>query len=144
MAITGLAALLAALRLALASETTSENLFQTWMVDWIVVWAALAMLVFFMLKPLFTFLKSDRQSFKEAVLLRQMALLEPNLAQELRTLGMYQQRRDEEAAENALELEASLAPLGSLTAAPSRRTSGKDLADVNELSHSVNRFSPAA
>ena len=149
VALTGLAALLAAFRLALSSETTAENLFQTWMIDWILVWAAFAVMVFFMLQPLFIFLKSDRQSYREAVLLRQMALLEPNLAQELRTLGMYQQRRDEEAAQAKLDTEESLAALGSLTAplsaaSKSRFARKPDVTENDELVRSVNQFSPAA
>jgi hypothetical protein len=113
---TGLAALMAAFRLASDGSASEEEMFRTWMIDWALIWVALAALGLRLLKPVLDYVVSDQNAHAEASMLRELSRVEPNFAQELRSMTMHQQMRDEQAAEEALATQEALAALGGVRA----------------------------
>jgi hypothetical protein len=74
-----------------------------------------------LLKPLYDFFVTDQIALLEAYQVKQMRRLQPGFDQELRSLGLYQQYRDEQAAEAAAtkcEIDQA-ATLGGLSTPPS-------------------------
>ncbi len=114
---TGLAALMAAFRLATTSGAEGDEMFRAWMIDWAVIWIALAAFSLRLLKPIFDYLVSEHQEYADALMIREMSRLEPNFAQELRSMALHQQMRDEQVAEASAAATEALAPLGGLTTA---------------------------
>jgi hypothetical protein len=112
---TGLAALMAAFRLATSGGAEGDEMFRAWMIDWAVIWVALAAVSLRILKPVFEYLISEQNAHADAAMIREISKLEPSFAQELRSLEMHQQLRDELAAEAAQAASEALTPLGGLT-----------------------------
>ena len=112
---TGLAALMAGFRLATTSGAEGEEMFRAWMIDWAVIWFALAAFSLRLLKPIFDYLVSEQNAHADASLISEISKLEPSFAQELRSIALYQQMRDEQAAETQAAASEALTPLGGLT-----------------------------
>jgi hypothetical protein len=95
--LTGLAALIAGFRLATQGGTEGDEMFRDWMIAWGVIWFALAGVSLRLLKPLYDFFVTDQIAQLDAFKVKQMRSLQPNFDQELRSLGLYQQMRDEKS-----------------------------------------------
>lgn len=112
---TGLAALMAGFRLATSSGAEGDEMFRAWMIDWAVIWVVLAAFSLRLLKPIYDYLVSERNALTEASMIRELSKLEPNFAQELRSMSLHQQMLDEQATETSAATSEALAPLGGLT-----------------------------
>jgi hypothetical protein len=112
---TGLAALMVGFRMATTSGAEGEEMFRAWMIDWAVVWVILAALSLRLLKPIFDYVVSEQNAYAEALMVREISKHEPNFAQELRSMAMQQQMRDEQASESAAQAADALSALGGLT-----------------------------
>jgi hypothetical protein len=123
---TGLAALMAAFRLATNSGAEGDEMFRAWMIDWAVIWFALATFSLRLLKPIFDYLVSEQNAHADASMLREISKLEPSFAQELRSMALHQQMRDEQAAEASAAASEALAPLGGLTPASASKPKSVD------------------
>jgi hypothetical protein len=114
---TGLAALMAGFRLATNSGAEGEEMFRAWMIDWALIWFTLAALSLRLLKPIFDYVINEQSAHAEAAMVRELSKLEPSFAQELRSMTMHQQLRDEQAVEQAQASSEALPALGGLTTA---------------------------
>jgi hypothetical protein len=99
--LTGLTALVAGFRLATNGGAEGEEMFRAWMIAWAVIWFALAGVCLRLLKPLYDFFVTDQIAQLDAYKVTQMRRLHPGFDQELRSLALYQQLRDERAADAA-------------------------------------------
>ncbi len=93
--LTGLVALISGFRLATQGATEGDEMFRDWMIAWGVIWFALAGVSLRLLKPLYDFFVTDQIAQLDAFKVKQMRRLQPNFDQELRSLSLYQQMRDE-------------------------------------------------
>jgi hypothetical protein len=119
---TGLAALMAGFRIATSSGAEGDEMFRAWMIDWAVIWFTLAVISLRLLKPAFDYLVDGQNAHAEASMFRELSKLEPSFAQELQSMTMHQQMRDEQAAENTKASAEALASLGGLTNAQSAKS----------------------
>jgi hypothetical protein len=99
--LTGLTALIAGFRLATNGGAEGEEMFRAWMIAWVVIWFALAGVGLRLLKPMYDFFVTDQIAQLDAYKVKQMRRLQPGFDQELRSLALYQQLRDERAASAA-------------------------------------------
>ncbi len=99
--LTGLASLIGGFRLATQGSAEGEEMFRAWMIAWLIVWFALAGVCLRLLKPMYDFFVTDQIALLDSYQLKQMRRLQPSFDQELRSLGLYQQLRDERAADAA-------------------------------------------
>jgi hypothetical protein len=126
--LSGLAALIAGFRLATQGSAEGEDMFRAWMAAWAVIWFALAGVCLRLLKPLYDFFVTDQIALLEAYHVMQMRRLQPGFDQELRSLGLYQQYRDEQAAEaDVTRCEIDRASTFGGLSAPQSDASRKDL-----------------
>jgi hypothetical protein len=112
---TGLAALMAGFRLASTSGAEGDDMFRAWMIDWAVIWVGLAAISLRLLKPVFAYFVNEQNAHAEASMFLEISKLEPAFAQELRSMEMHQQLRNEQAAEDAAARSEALNALGGLT-----------------------------
>jgi hypothetical protein len=112
---TGLAALMAGFRLASTSGAEGDDMFRAWMIDWAVIWVGLAAISLRLLKPIFDYFVNEQNAHAEASMFRELSKLEPAFAQELRSMEMQQQLRNEQALEDAAARTEALKALGDLS-----------------------------
>ena len=94
--LTGLVALIVGFRLATQGAHEGEEMFRDWMIAWAVIWFAFAGVCLRLLRPLYDFFVTDQIAQIDAFHVKQMRRLQPNFDHELRSLGLYQQMRDEQ------------------------------------------------
>jgi hypothetical protein len=112
---TGLAALMAAFRLATDGAEEGEEMFRAWMIDWAVIWVALAGLSLRLIKPLYDLFVENQVAQLEAYQINRLRKVLPSFDQELRTMALHQQMRDEEQAEKAAAASEALSGLGAVS-----------------------------
>jgi hypothetical protein len=96
--LTGLAALVAGFRLATNGGAEGEEMFRVWMSAWALIWFSLAGVCLRLLKPMYDFFVTDQIAQLDTYQVQQMRRLQPSFDNELRSLALYQQLRDEQAA----------------------------------------------